>query len=181
MLQRSSLATAEKTFMSRSGFCPPQGIRPVKLVAVALAFLLAVLPPGGASASEPRTPIEEASKIVDAFHGALTKGDGKAALALLDEQVQIYEQGWVERSKDEYASKHLESDMKFSAATTQSQTARTGAVVGDLAYISTEGRTAGKFEGKAVDSITLETVVLHRASDGWHIVHIHWSSRKAKK
>jgi hypothetical protein len=155
----------------------------MKIIAAALfAFVFAAVASAD-TPSAPRTPTatDAAAGVVDAFHSALAKGDGKAALALLDDQVQIYEQGWVERSKSEYAAKHLESDMKFSAATTQSQTARTGAVVGDLAYISTEGRTAGKFEGKAVDSITLETAVLHRASDGWRIVHVHWSSRKAKK
>ena len=41
--------------------------------------------------------------------------------------------------------------------------------------------TAFTFKGKAIDSITLETMVLRREQSGWRIVHIHWSSREPKK
>lgn len=125
--------------------------------------------------------IEEAAKTVDAFHDALEKGNHQAAQALLDDQVQIYEQGWVERSKTEYASHHLESDAAYSAATTSTQTARSGTILGDLAYVISEGKVSGTFRGKAIDSITLETMVLRRVQDGWRIVHIHWSSRDSRK
>lgn len=124
---------------------------------------------------------QEAASIVDAFHDALSRGDREAALAALDDQVQIFEQGWVERSKAEYASHHLESDAAFSKAVTSTQTARAGAVIGDLAYIATESRAAGRFKDKDVDSVAIETMVLRRDQAGWRIVHIHWSSRDAKK
>ena len=123
----------------------------------------------------------DAAKTIDAFHAALSKGDRELALSFLDGRVQIYEQGWVERSKTEYASHHVESDAKFSAATTRTQTARSGVVIGDLAYVASEGNVSGSFNGKAVDSITLETIVLRREQGSWRIVHIHWSSRAAKK
>ena len=138
-------------------------------------------PPAAPVAAGLPAAAAEASRVVDAFHGALAAGNSKAVLALLDDGVQIYEQGWVERSKGEYAAQHLASDMKFTAATAQTQSARTGAAIGELAYISTEGRNTGNFEGKPVDSFTLETMVLRRMPDGWRIVHIHWSSRKAGK
>jgi hypothetical protein len=125
--------------------------------------------------------VEDAARTVDAFHDALSKGDRDAAQAFLDNNVRIYEQGWVERSKAEYASHHLESDAAFSAATTSTRTARSGIVLGDLAYVASEGTVAGAFNGKAVDSITLETMVLRREQSGWRIVHIHWSSRDARK
>lgn len=157
---------------------------------IAVAALFVIFLPGLASAhgtaTQPAVPeknsaIEEAAKTVDAFHDALVKGDRQAAQAFLDDQVQIYEQGWVERSKAEYASHHLESDAAFSAATTRTQTARSGTILGDLAYVISEGKVAGTFKGKAIDSITLETMVLQRAQGGWRIVHIHWSSRDTKK
>jgi ketosteroid isomerase-like protein len=126
------------------------------------------------------TTVDEASRVVDAFHAALQKGDRDAALSQLDDAVAIYEQGWVERSKSEYASSHLASDMKFSAATAATQTERTGTIIGDLAYVTSEGTVTGTFEGKPVNSITLETMILRRTDDGWRIIHIHWSSRKPK-
>ena len=41
----------------------------------------------------------------------------------------------------------------------------------------TEGRTAGQFNGRAVNLVTTETMVLKRGPEGWRIQHIHWSSR----
>ena len=123
---------------------------------------------------------EEAAHVVDAFHAALDKGDRDAALAALDDAVAIYEQGWVESSKADYAKEHLGADLKFAQSTKSEHTSRTGALLGDLAYVTTEGRTTGTFEGKPVNSITLETMVLRRDGEGWRIVHIHWSSRKPK-
>jgi ketosteroid isomerase-like protein len=151
-----------------------------------LIFFSAWASAHGNAAAPPAVPeqsgaIEDATRTVDAFHGALAKGDRAAAQALLDDNVQIYEQGWVERSKAEYAAHHLDSDAQFSAATTRTLTARSGVILGDLAYVTSEGKVAGAFKGKAIDSVTLETMVLRRKQDGWRIVHIHWSSRDAKK
>ena len=139
-----------------------------------------LLLPSAALAGQSSLSLGEAGQTVDAFHAALEKGDGERAKSLLDDAVQIYEQGWVEHSKAEYVKEHLPSDLKFSQATTSTQASRSGVLLGDLAYVSSEGRTTGTFEGKPVDSITLETMVLRRSAGGWRIVHIHWSSRKAK-
>lgn len=158
---------------------------------IVFAALFAIFLPTLALAHETAAPqlavpeknaaLDEAADTVDAFHNALVKADRQAAQALLDDQVQIYEQGWVERSKAEYVSHHLESDAAYSAATTTTQTARSGMILGDLAYVVSEGTVAGTFKGKTIDSITLETMVLRRAQGGWRIVHIHWSSRTPKK
>ena len=148
----------------------------LKLIApVLLALTLAAAPALGASAT-----FEDASRVVDDFHAALQNSDRDGALALLDDAVQIYEQGWVEHSKAEYAAEHLASDLKFSAATTAAQTGRTGTLIGDLAYVTSEGTVTGTFEGRPVNSITLETMVLRRTPDGWRVIHIHWSSRKPR-
>jgi ketosteroid isomerase-like protein len=143
-------------------------------VSIALSLVFA------APAFAASTAFDEASRIVDAFHAALQKGDRDAALSQLDGAVAIYEQGWVEHSKAEYAASHLDSDLKFSMATTSKRTDRTGTLIGDLAYVTSEGTVSGTFEGKPVNSITLETMILRRTDDGWRIIHIHWSSRKPK-
>ena len=114
---------------------------------------------------------------VDAFHAALKAGDEAGALTLLAQDVMIFEGGGAERSREEYAAHHLGSDAAFSAATEASVTRRSGWASGDVAWIVTEGRTAGQFNGRAVNLVTTETMVLKRGPEGWRIQHIHWSSR----
>lgn len=156
----------------------------IVVAALFVFFLPAQVFAAGTAAStvpEESAVTDDATRTVDRFHDALVKGDRQAAQDLLDDQVQIYEQGRVERSKAEYTSHHLESDAAFSAATTSTQTARSVTVLGNLAFVISEGKIAGTFKGKTIDSITLETMVLRREQGGWQIVHIHWSSRDAVK
>ncbi|HEY0926340.1 nuclear transport factor 2 family protein [Brevundimonas sp.] len=119
----------------------------------------------------------EAASAVDAFHAALKAGDTAGALTFLAPDVMIFEQGGAERSRDEYASHHLGSDAAFAAASEATVTRRSGWADGDIAWITSEGRTTGQFNGRAVDRLTTETIVLKRHADGWRIHHIHWSSR----
>lgn len=119
----------------------------------------------------------EAAAAVDAFHAALKAGDTAGALALLAPDVMIFEEGGAERSRDEYASHHLGSDAAFAAASETTVTRRSGWADGDIAWITSEGRTTGQFNGRAVNRLTVETMVLKRHGDGWRIHHIHWSSR----
>lgn len=119
----------------------------------------------------------EAAAAVDAFHAALKAGDTTSALALLSPDAMIFEEGGAERSRDEYASHHLASDAAFAAASEAAVNQRSGQIVGEVAWILSEGRTTGQFNGRAVDRLTTETMVLERGADGWRIRHIHWSSR----
>ncbi|MDO9588147.1 MAG: nuclear transport factor 2 family protein [Brevundimonas sp.] len=119
----------------------------------------------------------DAATVIDAFHAALKAGDTTAALALMAADVMIYEQGGAERSRDEYASHHLGSDAAFAAASEAAVARRSGWADGDVAWITSEGRTTGQFNGRAVDRLTTETMVLKRHAEGWRIHHIHWSSR----
>ncbi len=114
---------------------------------------------------------------VDAFHAALRRGDPEAALALVADDVLVFEDGRIERSKAEYALHHAAADAAFSKAVSTKRLSRTGRASADLALIASESRTRGRFRGQDVDRIMVETMVLRRGSDGaWKIVHIHWSS-----
>jgi ketosteroid isomerase-like protein len=121
-----------------------------------------------------------AATSVDAFHAALARGDQTAAVALLADDALIFESGGAERSKAEYASHHLAADAAFAAATTRTVSRRSGHVAGNLAWIATESTTTGTFRDRPVNSVSTETMVLRRTGDTWRIVHIHWSSAKAK-
>lgn len=121
-----------------------------------------------------------AAAVVDRFHAALRRGDTRAAAALLSADALIFESGGVERSKAEYASHHLAADAAFAAATSQKTTRQSGSAIGDVAWIATEGTTTGKYKDRVIDSVSTETMVLRRTNGAWKIVHIHWSSAKAK-
>jgi hypothetical protein len=102
---------------------------------------------------------------------------GAAAVTFLAPEVMIFEEGYAERSRDEYASHHLGSDAAFAAASESMVERRSGWADGDIAWITSEGRTTGQFNNRPVDRLTTETMVLKRHADGWRIHHIHWSSR----
>lgn len=121
-----------------------------------------------------------AADVVDHFHAALKRGDTASAAALLAADALVFESGGVERTKAEYTSHHLAADAAFASATTQSVSRRSGSVVGDIAWIATEGTTTGTYKDRVIDSVSTETMVLRRANGAWQIVHIHWSSAKAK-
>lgn len=138
------------------------------------AFLFALLCLSGAAyaGSDPLITI-------NAFHSALSKGDQAAALAELSESVLIYESGHVERSRAEYASHHLPSDMAFSQAVTRKVLKTDSKLTDNLAVITQETETTGRYKDKDVHLIGVETTVLSRQSGNWQISHVHWSSRKA--
>ena len=160
-------------------------------LAVATCALFALIPPANAAqpsvgsatvpASRLAAPARPAAAVVDAFHAALRRGDTKAALGFLEADALIFEAGAVERGKAEYASHHLAADAAFSQAVPGTMTRRSGEAVGNLAWIATEGRTAGTYKGKPVDRRTVETMVLRRTKAGWKIAHIHWSSAAGGK
>jgi ketosteroid isomerase-like protein len=115
--------------------------------------------------------------VVDAFHAALGSGNAEAVLLLLTEDVMILEEGGAERSREEYAGHHLPADMAYAAATGSEVTRRSAWIEGDIAWVLSEGRTSGQFNGRGVNRLTAETMILQRHADGWRIRHIHWSSR----
>ena len=160
---------------------------------MSLAIVIAVLMGGPAAAAPERphpsaiadarvsTVAAPAATVVDEFHSALRRGDTKQALSFLADKALIFESGGVERSKAEYASHHLAADADFSQAVHAKVTRRSGEATGNVAWITSEGRTTGTWKGKAVDVMTTETMVLRRAGPGWKIIHIHWSSAAAGK
>lgn len=114
------------------------------------------------------------------FHEALAAGKSEQASALLSPTIQIYESGYVERSRDEYVGHHLKSDIEFAKATKNKILKQNERVDGKLAVVMQESETTGSFKGKPVHLFGTETALLEQQGDSWVIVHVHWSSRKAK-
>ena len=133
--------------------------------------------PVAALAADTAAPVA----TVAAFHAALSRADRTAVLALLADDVLIFEEGGAELSRAEYAAHHLAADAVHAAATRQTVTRRIARAEGGTAWIATQGRTTGLHKGKPCDRLTVETMVLRNGADGWRIQHIHWSSRAPAK
>ncbi len=125
------------------------------------------------------TPPAAPTATVEAFQRALAAGDTTSAEALLDPNVQVFESGGIERSRDEYAAQHMQGDAAFLKSATLKLLSRTGDGAGAMAWVASESHITGVAGGQDVDLVSTETMVLKRTALGWRIVHIHWSSRKA--
>ena len=158
--------------------------RTLTLLALLASFepVLARVPVQAAAPSIDDIPAEAvvAARVVDAFHAALEHGHTDTALALLTDDVLIFESGEAERSKAEYAQHHLAADAAFSAAVPSVRSRRVARVDVDTAWVASESRTRGDYNGRAIDSFSVESMVLRRVADGWRITHIHWSSHAAR-
>lgn len=139
---------------------------------------LALSAPG--DRAQAATPAATPLTTVERFHEAVKRGDAAAVAALLTDDAVIYEQGWVEVTKDEYVTGHLPGDIAYSAGVTDQTVDRRVSTRGSFAVVMTQGRTTGTYEGKPVDRSTTETMVLKRTRGSWLITHIHWSSHAAK-
>jgi len=126
----------------------------------------------------PSATIEAATPVgtVMAFQAALASGDPDAALMYLSEDVMIFESGGVENSRAEYASHHLEADAAFSAAVPRTLVSRTHGMQGDMAWVMSVETVTGTYRTRAINSRSVETMMLRQVNGQWRIVHIHWSS-----
>ena len=113
---------------------------------------------------------------VTAFHAALGRGDTVAVLALLTEDVRIFESGGVERNRAEYAAHHLKADAAFSAAVRRTLVDQSSDEDGDTAWVMTVEAVEGTYRARKIESRSVETMVLRRLNGYWRIAHIHWSS-----
>lgn len=132
-------------------------------------------PPASAN---PEAPVDAATPVgtVMAFHAALASGDTDAALTYLAEDVVIFESGGVENSRAEYASHHLEADAAFSAAVPRTLVSRTHGMQSDMAWVMSVETVTGTYRTRAINSRSVETMMLRQMNGQWRIVHIHWSS-----
>lgn len=121
----------------------------------------------------------DAVAAVERFATALSAGDLGKAGAELDPAVLILESGGAERSRDEYLGGHAKHDAEFLKGAHIALKRRTAHSAGDLAWVASESEMhAMKGEEMLMISST-ETMVLRKTGQGWKIVHIHWSSRRA--
>ena len=117
--------------------------------------------------------------VIAKYHEAMAAGDSAAALALLADDVVILESGAVE-TRAEYRSHHLATDIGFAKAIKSQRGPVLVRIRGDVAWASSTSTTQGEMNGRAINSMSAELMVLVRMAQGWKISAIHWSSRQRR-
>lgn len=140
---------------------------------LALTMLLSF----SAAAQGPPADSLAVADVVHRFHAALAAGDSAAVLALLAEDAVILEAGGTE-TRSEYRGHHLPADILFAQAVPGRRGSIAVRVRGDVAWATSTVEVSGTFQGRPVNSMSAELMVLSRESDRWHIRAIHWSSRR---
>jgi ketosteroid isomerase-like protein len=112
-------------------------------------------------------------RTLDAFHAALVAGDSVAALAFLDDSVEIVE-GGTRQTKAEYRSGHLRADMNFAKAVPRVRGPVHVRVQGDMAWVTSTSTATGTYNGRAVNARGGELAVLRRREGTWRLVAVHW-------
>lgn len=140
------------------------------------ALALLVLTAGALASQEDHGP----AQVADLLHEALTEGDREKVFEVIAPDVLIFESGGVESSREEYASHHMNSDMKFMAGMTRKVIDRQVTEEGSLAVVTTRSHISGSYKDKLLNLDSTETLVMKKGENGWQISHIHWSSREKK-
>ena len=104
----------------------------------------------------------EAKDVLASFHAALAAGNKRKALELMAPDVAIYESGYVESSRNEYASHHLADDIAFAKTTTRKVLKHSKRIEGSFTIIWEETETTGTSHGKDVHLFGTETAVLEK-------------------
>lgn len=129
------------------------------------------------TAAEESAPV---TAVVDAFHAALQRGDGKALMKLLAPDAVILESGYAE-TRAEYERVHLKEDITFARAVRSTRSISNVRIEGNVAWVTATSRAIGSFRNRQISTIGTELMVLTESSQGWRIRAIHWSSHDNKK
>ena len=148
-------------------------IRDRRMRLVAAAFVAVT---SAATSSAQQTEEAAVRAVVSRFHTALTSGNAAGAMAVVGADAVFLEAGSVE-TRAEYEKNHLPADIEFEKEVPMKRSALRVVVSGDAAWTTCTTELKGTFQGRAIDSIGTEMMVLSRTAGGWQIRAVSWSSR----
>jgi ketosteroid isomerase-like protein len=115
--------------------------------------------------------------VVETFHSAIREGKPEAAAVTLADDAIMLEAGGVE-TREEYVKGHLPADIEFEKGVSTTRSPIRVVVSGDTAWVNSTSEVTGTYQGKPVNFLGAESMVLTRLKTGWRIRMIHWSSRQ---
>lgn len=127
-----------------------------------------------------RAVVLSPEQVVDDFHQNLAAGWREGALLHLVPDLLLFEQGYVERSREGYASGQMQSDMVFAAATRRETLQRDSGNQLGRAWVTTQARVSGQVGPQAINLRATETMLLRHIEGRWQITHIHWSAHSGE-
>ena len=140
----------------------------------ALAALVLWLP---ACASKPATHSDaEVASVLEAFYGAIKRGDAKAAMSVIADDAMFVESGKLE-TRAQYEMNHLPADINFEKQVTGKRDPLRITFKDDAAWVIATTTYDGTFEGAPVQFVSAQLMVLSKDGQTWKIRSIHWSSR----
>ena len=147
------------------------------------AILIAALLTSGAAPLAAQSTASDTAAIVavmDTFYASMAKGDAAGLMQLIAPDAIFLEAGGVE-TRAQYETSHLPADIEFEKVVSSKRSPLRVVVLGNAAWATSTSETAGTFQGRAIDSLGTQLVVLSREPAGWRIRAIHWSSRARPK
>jgi len=145
----------------------------IRLHWICASLLLAVLPALQAAARP--------SEVLEEFHGALRTNRPDAVLQILAKDAVIYEQGFAETSRDEWARNQLGNAIAFARDTKRRVVRSEAGESGDAAWVISTTQTMLDVSDRKVMLEGAETAILRRVGSDWKIAHLHWSAHEASE
>jgi ketosteroid isomerase-like protein len=140
----------------------------------ALTAMLVWLP---ACASRSAHTDAEVTAVLEAFYGAIKRGDAAAAMSVIAPDAVFVEAGKLE-TREEYEQNHLPADMAFERQVTGKRGPVRVTFAGDTAWLIATTDYDGTFDGGPVSFVGAQLMVLTYDEGAWRIRSIHWSSRR---
>ena len=107
----------------------------------------------------------------------MKKGDTAAAMNLIAPDAVFLESGKLE-TRAEYEANHLPADIEFESQVTGKRGPVRVTFEGNTAWVIATTEYDGAFDGRPVNFVSAQLMVLTRNADSWRIRTIHWSSRQ---
>lgn len=125
----------------------------------------------------PRADSIAVVQTVSRFTEALHLGDTATVKKLIAADLRVLEAGEVE-NRAQYLSHHLAADIEFAKAVRSERAVVSYTRQGNVAWVISTSTATGTFNGREINSISAESMVLSRTGSGWQIRVIHWSSQR---
>jgi ketosteroid isomerase-like protein len=119
----------------------------------------------------------EVIAAAESFYAAMKAGDTAAAMRVVAADAVFLEAGGLE-TRAEYEANHLPADMEFEKAVTGKRGPWRVVVQGDTAWLNAMTEYLGTFQGKPVNFVGAQLLVMSRTAGVWQIRAAHWSSRR---